>query len=193
MRVWPIFFHATTHKERPVRVLIFGRPILASEQAIRYILLQWPPVTRADSRSFRGGGHHASGSERRRAARPPADQLFSLSHFLAGRRRHVLRRLRSLCRHAPCSARRLQSKFSTLPQNAQFVSFTFLGMTIGALVDRLPRRPLRASLHLSVQPDDLRPRVAGRRVRARHDDAQRAAASSWGWGSAPRSWSATRR
>ena len=28
----------------------------------------------------------------------------------------------------------LQSKFSTLPLNAQFVSFTFIGMTIGALV-----------------------------------------------------------
>ena len=28
----------------------------------------------------------------------------------------------------------LQSKFSTLPQNAQFVSLTFLGMTVGALI-----------------------------------------------------------
>jgi MFS transporter, putative metabolite:H+ symporter len=28
----------------------------------------------------------------------------------------------------------LQSKFATLPQNAQFVSFTFLGMTIGAFI-----------------------------------------------------------
>src|SRR5262249_26905687 len=39
----------------------------------------------------------------------------------------------------------LQSKFSTLPLNAQFVSFTFFGMTIGALVtgflgDRYGRR-----------------------------------------------------
>jgi MFS transporter, putative metabolite:H+ symporter len=39
----------------------------------------------------------------------------------------------------------LQSKFSTLPENAQFVSFTFLGMTIGALIagflgDRYGRR-----------------------------------------------------
>jgi len=28
----------------------------------------------------------------------------------------------------------LQSKFSTLPQNLQFISLTFVGMTIGALV-----------------------------------------------------------
>src|ERR1700757_1493792 len=28
----------------------------------------------------------------------------------------------------------LQSKFSTLPQNAQFISLTFFGMTIGALI-----------------------------------------------------------
>ncbi|HEY6356036.1 MAG TPA: MFS transporter, partial [Burkholderiaceae bacterium] len=39
----------------------------------------------------------------------------------------------------------IQSKFSTLPQNLQFISLTFVGMTIGALVtgfvgDRLGRR-----------------------------------------------------
>jgi putative MFS transporter len=39
----------------------------------------------------------------------------------------------------------LQSKFSTLPQNAQFISLTFFGMTIGALItgflgDRYGRR-----------------------------------------------------
>ena len=46
----------------------------------------------------------------------------------------------------------LQSKFSTLPHNAQFVSFTFLGMTIGALVTGFLGDRLRPALHLSVQP-----------------------------------------
>src|ERR1700745_1200912 len=46
----------------------------------------------------------------------------------------------------------LQSKFSTLPQNAQFISLTFFGMTIGALItgflgDRYGRRvPCRVHL-----------------------------------------------
>ena len=35
---------------------------------------------------------------------------------------------------AACSRRSLQTKFSTLPQNLQFMSLTFLGMTIGSLV-----------------------------------------------------------
>src|SRR6201997_4539720 len=39
----------------------------------------------------------------------------------------------------------IQTKFSTLPQNLQFISFTFIGMTIGSLVtgfvgDALGRR-----------------------------------------------------
>src|SRR6202030_3360862 len=39
----------------------------------------------------------------------------------------------------------VQTKFSTVPQNLQFISLTFVGMTVGALItgfvgDRLPRR-----------------------------------------------------
>ena len=39
----------------------------------------------------------------------------------------------------------IQTKFSTVPQNLQFISLTFVGMTIGALItgfvgDRLGRR-----------------------------------------------------
>src|SRR6266446_180195 len=66
----------------------------------------------------------------------------------------------------------LQSKFSTLPQNAQFISLTFFGMTIGALItgflgDRYGRR-----FNLPVQPDDLRARFACRGVRAGYAGAQ---------------------
>ncbi len=35
---------------------------------------------------------------------------------------------------AACWRRRLQTKFSTLPQNLQFLSFTFVGMTLGSLI-----------------------------------------------------------
>ena len=66
----------------------------------------------------------------------------------------------------------LQSGFSTPALNADFISKTFLGMTIGALDHGLPRRSVRAAFHLSDQSGDLRARFAGGVIGARHDDAE---------------------
>ena len=46
---------------------------------------------------------------------------------------------------AACWRRRCKTKFSTVPQNLQFISLTFVGMTLGALItgfvgDRFGRR-----------------------------------------------------
>ena len=55
----------------------------------------------------------------------------------------------------------------------QFISLTFVGMTIGAFVTGFHRRQIRPALHLSDQSGDLRPRFARRRLRAGHDVAER--------------------
>ena len=54
----------------------------------------------------------------------------------------------------------VQSKFAVLPQVPQFISWTFVGMTHRRGDRRLPGRPVRPALHLSVQPAGLRPRLA---------------------------------
>src|ERR1700730_5679145 len=83
-------------------------------------------------------------SQRRRTFGPTADFVLSQAHLLPYRRRYVLRRLRPLCGHKP--ARRGGSiEFQTLEQLPQFISLTFLGLTIGSFVtgfigDRYGRR-----------------------------------------------------
>ena len=76
-------------------------------------------------------------------ALPPPD-------ILAGRCRHAARRLRPLCLHQRASGHGSE-RFSTALQNADFISKTFLGMTIGALVtgflgDHYGRRYLQINL-----------------------------------------------
>ena len=53
-----------------------------------------------------------------------------------------------ICVAATVLGATLKSGFSTMGQNAQFMSLTFAGMT-GILSGRFPRRPLRPPLHLS--------------------------------------------
>src|ERR1041384_6530660 len=65
----------------------------------------------------------------------------------------------------------IQTKFSTLPQNLQFLSLTFVGMTIGSLGYGFCRRQIRPSLHLPDQPADLRACLARRGFRPGHDAA----------------------
>ena len=67
----------------------------------------------------------------------------------------------------------IQTKFSTLPQNLQFLSLTFVGMTHRRADHRLCRRPVRPALHLSDQSADLRAGLARRRLRAGHEPAHR--------------------
>ena len=61
----------------------------------------------------------------------------------------------------------LKGGFSTMGQNALFVSATFVGMMAGLVPDGLSRRPLRPALHLPGQPARLRAGVACRGLRAR--------------------------
>jgi len=63
-----------------------------------------------------------------------ADRFVPLSDLLAGRGRDVLRRLVTSMWPAACSPQRFQTKFSTPLQIPQFISLTFVGMTIGSLV-----------------------------------------------------------
>ena len=65
----------------------------------------------------------------------------------------------------------IQTKFSTVPQNLQFLSLTFVGMTIGALITGFVGDADRPPLYLSDQSAGLRPGVAGRRIRAEHGSA----------------------
>ena len=69
----------------------------------------------------------------------------------------------------------LKSGFSTMGQNAEFVSVTFLGMMLGAFFTGFPRRPVRAALYLSSQPRNLWSRLHRRRLRAVHAGADLAA------------------
>ena len=83
----------------------------------------------------------------------------------------------------------LQTKFSTLPQNLQFISLTFVGMTIGALVtgfvgDKYGRR-------FTYQINLLIFGLASLAAAFAQDMTQLIpAVSCRGSGSAPRSWSA---
>src|ERR1043166_1711628 len=62
----------------------------------------------------------------------------------------------------------LQSGFSTLAKNAQFVSLTFLGMTIGSFIAGFVGDRYGRPLHLPVQSAGVRACFLRRRDLARH-------------------------
>ncbi|MEJ1975074.1 MAG: hypothetical protein WDN49_02455 [Acetobacteraceae bacterium] len=65
--------------------------------------------------------------------------------------------------------------WSTLAMNANFISATFIGLSIGAALSGLVGGPLRPALRLPVQPADLRRDLRPLRGGAFHDVADRAA------------------
>src|SRR5262249_38424452 len=66
-----------------------------------------------------------------------------------------------------------QSNFSTLPQNLQFLSPTFVGMTLGSLITGFVGDKMGRRFHLPDQPSGARACLARRRLRAGHDAAHR--------------------
>ena len=119
-----------------------------------------------------GGTSHGSCSKRRRAARPAAGLVVSLPDLLAGRRRHVLRRLRSLCRRRRAGVRDPEQILDRAAKPA--IHFADLRRHDARRADhRICRRQVRTPLHLPDQPADLRAGVAGRGVLAGHDPAHR--------------------
>src|SRR5471032_182839 len=90
----PDAFHASTSPPRGE----VKREAVAPARGLDYISASRRLLKTGQTIIPVGRGSNGYRSERRRALGPTADLAVSLSHFLAGRRRHVLRRLRSVCR-----------------------------------------------------------------------------------------------
>ena len=67
----------------------------------------------------------------------------------------------------------VQTKFSTVPQNLQFISLTFVGMTLGALITGFVGDKMGRRFTYQINLLDLRAGVAGGGLRAGHEPADR--------------------
>ena len=65
----------------------------------------------------------------------------------------------------------LNSGFSTMAQNAQFMSVTFVGMMLGSFFHGIFRRSLRATIYVSGEPGGFRAGQCGIELCAIHDGA----------------------
>ena len=67
----------------------------------------------------------------------------------------------------------IQTKFSTVPQNLQFISLTFVGMTLGALITGFVGDKYGRRFTYQINLLDFRAGVAGGGVHAGHEPADR--------------------
>ena len=123
-------------------------------------------------RAARNEEPHDHDRQRRRASRPAARQLLSLSHLLAHRRRHVLRRHRHLPRQQRARCDDTEQILDAGPEHPVHLAHARRhdDRRVG---HRLPGRPVRPALHLPVQSPRLRARLARGGVRAGHEPAHR--------------------
>ena len=106
-----------------------------------------------------------------RTPRSAADFVFSQTHLLARRRRHVLRRLRPLCRHQ-CAALASAVRLFDAAAGRRFHLEDLYRHDHRGARHRLSRRQIWPALHLPGEPAHLRTRFAGGGRRTRHDPAQ---------------------
>ena len=159
-----------THDAAVRLVSRHGKPTtieLNSEQAARRV--QRRPAPHHD---IKGGTSHGSRSKRRRTSRPAADLVVSLPDFLAGRRRHVLRRLRSLYRRRRAGLRGPDQVLDRSAKPAIHLA-DLRRHDAGCADHRICRRQDGAAVHLSDQSLDFRAGVAGGGLRAGHEPADR--------------------
>src|SRR5579871_1024329 len=117
-------------------------------------------------------GEADDGSKYGRTPRPAPDLIISLSDILAGRRRHVFRRLRSLCRRRRAGLTDPDQILGAAAESAIHLD-DLCRHDAGIADHRICRRQVRTALYLSDQSSDLRLGLARRRLRAGYDPADR--------------------
>src|SRR3984893_12356531 len=134
--------------------------------------VQRRPAAGLATKATKGGGiSHGSSSKRRRTSRPAPDLIVSLPDFLAGRRRHVFRWIRSVYRRWRACVRCANQIFHRSAKSA--VHFADLCRHDAGGADYRIRRQVRAQVHLSDQSADFRAGVAGGGLRAGYEPADR--------------------
>ena len=124
------------------------------------------------ARTLSGERQNGVHGQHRCATRPVADILVPLPHLLADRRRHVLRRLRPLCRRLGAGRGGAdQVRRAGTGAAVHLLDLRRHDHRLGAR--GLFGRQVRPALHLPVQPGGLRPGVVRRCRRTQHGLADR--------------------